>query len=45
MTIITVLGAVGNLIVIFSIALEKRVHAHGNIFIINLAVADFLVSI
>ncbi|XP_039272327.1 melatonin receptor type 1C-like isoform X2 [Styela clava] len=44
LTIITVLGTIGNLIVMFSIALEKRVHAHGNIFIINLAIADLIVS-
>ena len=44
LTIIAMLGSMGNFIVVLSIAVEKRTHKHGNIFIINLAVADLLVS-
>nr|XP_018667208.2 dopamine D2-like receptor isoform X1 [Ciona intestinalis] len=44
LTILCVLGSVGNLVVIFSITLENRVHSHGNIFVINLAIADLLVT-
>ena len=42
--ILTILGCFGNLLVISSIALEKKVLKNANIFIVNLAVADFLVS-
>ena len=44
LSLLALVGSVGNLIVIFSIILEKRIHAHGNIFIVNLAIADLLVS-
>lgn len=43
-SLVVVLGTIGNLTVIFSIIFENRVHAHGNIFVINLAIADLLVS-
>jgi len=43
LTLIVVLGTIGNLTVIFSIVLERRVHMNGNIFVINLAIADLLV--
>ncbi|XP_039258950.2 melatonin receptor type 1C-like isoform X2 [Styela clava] len=41
--LIIILGLFGNIIVISSIVLEKKIHTSGNIFIINLAVADLLV--
>ena len=41
--IATLVGTSGNLLVIFSIIYDKRVHRHGNVFIINLAVADLIV--
>nr|CAB3254773.1 5-hydroxytryptamine receptor-like [Phallusia mammillata] len=44
LSIVVVLGCFGNLTVIFSIVVENRVHAHGNAFVINLAVADLLVT-
>ena len=40
-----VVGSLGNLLVISSIIHEKRVNKSGNIFIINLAVADLFVSL
>ncbi|XP_039258951.2 melatonin receptor type 1C-like [Styela clava] len=40
---IIALGSLGNLVVIFSIILDKKVHSGGNIFIINLAIADFFI--
>ena len=43
LTILSLVGSFGNLLVIFSIINDKRVQQHGNIFIINLAVADFMV--
>ena len=42
---IVVLGVFGNLLVIFSIVLAGKISKQGNVFIINLAIADFLVSI
>ena len=45
LSILTVLAFFGNLLVIFSIILEKKVHRNANVFIINLAFADFLVSL
>ncbi|CAK8693991.1 unnamed protein product [Clavelina lepadiformis] len=44
LAILTIVGTIGNLTVIFSIVLAKRVHSHGNVFVINLAVADLLVT-
>lgn len=44
LTILTIFGIFGNLLVIFSIVLEKKAHKNANIFIINLAIADFVVS-
>ena len=44
LSIITVFGVLGNLVVISSILLERKLHKQANIFIVNLAVADFLVS-
>ena len=44
LVLLTLLGIFGNLLVIFSILLEKKLHKHANIFIANLAFADFLVS-
>ena len=38
-------GTLGNLLVILSILFDKRTHQHGNIFILNLAVADLIVSL
>ena len=40
----TVLGMFGNFLVICSIIYAKRVFKQGNIFIINLAFADLIVS-
>ncbi|XP_076802965.1 melatonin receptor type 1A-like [Clavelina lepadiformis] len=37
-------GSLGNLLVIVSIIFEKKVTEQGNIFIINLAVADFYIT-
>lgn len=45
LSFLTVVGTVGNLLVIFSIIYAKRVHKSGNLFIINLAFADLIVSI
>ena len=42
--IVSVFGTVGNLLVIASVVYKKRLHKHGNIFIVNLAVADLIVS-
>ena len=44
LTVLTVLGIFGNLLVIFSIIVEKKTHKNGNLFISSLAVADFVVS-
>ena len=44
LTILTVVGTFGNLLVILSIIYTGRVNKNGNIFIINLAIADFVVS-
>ena len=41
---VTILGTFGNILVIASVSLEKNIHKNANVFIINLAVADFLVS-
>ena len=38
------LGVLGNLLVILSIVIVGRTYKNGNIFIINLAIADLLVS-
>ena len=43
--IIAIFGTLGNLMLIVSIVLESRTYRLGNIFIINLAFADFIVSI
>jgi len=45
LSIITLLGVMGNIVVIASILLEKKLHKQANIFIVNLALADFLVRI
>jgi len=45
LTLISLVGTAGNLLVILSIVVEKRAHKHGNMFIINLAVADLMVSL
>lgn len=42
---ISVFGSVGNLLVVSSILFKKRLYKHGNIFIVNLALTDFIVSI
>ena len=42
---ISVFGSSGNLLVILSVLFKKRLYKHGNIFIVNLAVADFYVSL
>ncbi|CAK8693990.1 unnamed protein product [Clavelina lepadiformis] len=44
LSLCSVVGSVGNCMVIFSIILEKVVHQRGNMFIINLAVADLIVT-
>ena len=41
---ISILGIFGNLLLILSVVYEKRTYKYGNIFIISLAFADFLVS-
>ena len=38
-------GTCGNLLVILSITHARRLYKHGNIFIVNLAVADLIVSL
>ena len=43
LTIITIFGVLGNLVVIFSIILEGKILKQANVFIVNLALADFLV--
>jgi len=42
---LTLVGVFGNLLVISSIIYDKKVHFYGNVFIINLAVADVMVGI
>jgi len=42
--LVSIVGTFGNLLVISSIVYKKRLHKHGNIFIVNLAVADLIVS-
>ena len=44
LTVLTVLGVLGNIMLIFSVLFEKKLHKNANIFIVNLAFADFLVS-
>jgi len=44
LTVISVIGTLGNLLVISSIIYGRRTHKYGNIFLINLAVADLFVS-
>lgn len=41
---LAVVGTLGNLLVILSIAVEKKAHKFGNMFIINLAIADVMVN-
>ena len=43
--LISIVGTFGNVLVIVSIVLENRTYRFGNVFIINLAFADFVVSI
>ena len=44
--LLVIVGTVGNTLVITSILLEKkRIYQNGNMFIVNLAVADLIVSI
>ena len=45
LTVLAATGTLGNLTVIFSIILEHRIHSNGNVFVMNLAFADLLVSI
>lgn len=40
----TLIGTAGNLLIISSIINESRAFKHGNLFIINLALADLIVS-
>ena len=42
---ITVFGLLGNFILIASILFEKKLHKNANIFVVNLAIADFLVRL
>jgi len=42
---VSLIGVLGNLLVIFSIIHSKKLHRHGNIFFVNLAAADLLVRI
>nr|CAB3254766.1 5-hydroxytryptamine receptor-like [Phallusia mammillata] len=44
LALIAIVGTFGNLILILSIVILKRVHKNGNIFLVNLAAADMLVS-
>nr|CAB3254747.1 5-hydroxytryptamine receptor-like [Phallusia mammillata] len=44
LVILTVVGTVGNFLVIFSIICARRVNKNGNVFIINLALADLIVT-
>ena len=43
--VVILVGTFGNLLVICSIIYDQRLLKHGNVFIINLAVADLIVSI
>ena len=45
LTLLTILGIFGNLLVICSISLEKKLFKQANIFIVNLAFADLVVSL
>jgi len=42
---LALVGVCGNLLVISSIVYDKKIHYYGNVFIINLAVADMMVRI
>jgi len=44
LSIVALVGLFGNLLVISSIVYDKKVHHYGNVFIINLAVADVIVG-
>jgi len=44
LSILIIVGTSGNLLVICSIIYVKRTNQNGNIFIINLALADLIVS-
>ncbi|XP_078491980.1 melatonin receptor type 1B-like isoform X1 [Ciona intestinalis] len=43
LVIVMTVGSIGNMLVIAAIVIRKKVHVYGNIFIINLAVADLMV--
>ena len=43
--LICIFGVFGNTLVIAALATEKNIFKSGNVFIINLAVADLLVSV
>ncbi|XP_076802967.1 melatonin receptor type 1C-like [Clavelina lepadiformis] len=44
LSLLAVVGTLGNLLVISSIVHARRVNEHGNVFVINLAIADILVN-
>jgi len=44
LTFISVIGTFGNLLVISSIIYGRRIHKCGNVFLINLAITDLIVS-
>lgn len=41
----TVTGNIGNLMVIGSVTLDKRLHSPGTMFVVNLALADLCVTV
>jgi len=43
LTIVSLIGTLGNCLVIFSIIYGRAVNKNGNIFLINLAISDLLV--
>lgn len=44
-TVIGIAGIIGNLLIIGAIVLENQLKSFWNIFIVNLAVVDFLVTV
>ena len=43
--LVIVVGVFGNLLVIFSINYARRLYKHGNVFVVNLAIVDLMVSL
>ena len=44
LVVVIVVGVFGNLLVISSINYARRLYKHGNVFVVNLAIVDLMVS-